>query len=176
MITKKKKQEIIDEISEKLGRAKGLYFIDFTGLSVKDSADLRSLFKEKEVEFKVAKNTLLKRAIDSIDGMEVPGGKLFGPTGIAFAYDDPVVPARILKDYTVKRETPKLKSAILEGAHYDGSQLKQLAELPSREDNIAGILAALNAPVAGIAGAINATIRDLASLIEEVAKKQNAAA
>ncbi len=57
---------------------------------------------------------------------------------------------------------------------FDGSQLKQVSELPTREDMIAGIVGSLHAPISGIVGSINAVMRDLASLIEEVAKNKAA--
>ena len=73
-----------------------------------------------------------------------------------------------------KAEKPKLKLAVVEGQVFDGSQLKAVSELPTREDMIASIVGSIHAPISGIHGAINAVMRDVAMLVEEVAKKKAA--
>ena len=177
MITQQKKQEIVAELTEKFQGVKGFYVIDFTGMTVKNSIDLRRLLKAKNIEFRVAKNTLIKRAMkDAGLDFDIPGEKFEGQSAVIVGYDDPVAPAKILKEYLEKEKAdrPKLKAAVVEGQYFDGSQLKQVAELPTREDMIAAILGSLNAPASGIVGTINAVMRDVASLIEEVAKSKAA--
>jgi len=97
---------------------------------------------------------------------------LKGSSAIVFAYDDPIAPAKVIRKYFEKDKRPELKIAIIEGQSFDGSQLKAVSELPTREDMIAGIVGSIHAPISGIVGAINAVMRDVASLVEEVAKKQ----
>ncbi len=154
----------------------GFYSIDFTGLNVDKTIQLRRGFKEAGVRYRVAKNTLVKRALNEVGGYEDVAAQLVGQTGIALGYDDPAAPARILKKFhdDNKTETPKLNFAVLEGVIYDGSKLKQVAAMPSRLDLMASIVGSLQAPVSGIVGSINAVMRDLASVVEEVAKKQAA--
>lgn len=177
MISRQKKEEIVSELTEKLGRVSGLYVLNYEGLKVADAINVRRAFKAKGIDFKVAKNNLIKRALGVTEGLEVPDDKLIGMTALVFGYDDPVAPAKILKEYLEKekKEIPALKAAVIEGQLYDGSRLKELAALPSREDMIAGIIGSLDAPISGIVGSINAVVRDLASVIEEVAKQKDAA-
>ncbi|MGE5480325.1 MAG: 50S ribosomal protein L10 [Chloroflexota bacterium] len=175
MITKKQKTEIVADLVARLERSSAIYLLDFSSMNVEDTIAMRRAFKKEGIDYKVAKNTLIDLAMKQVGGYTIPEDKLFGATGIAFGADDPVTPARIIKKISEKTERPKLKAASLEGQYFDGSQLKTIAALPSRADLVAGILGSLNAPISGIVGAINAVMRDVASLVEEVAKKQNAA-
>ncbi len=175
MITRQKKEVIVSNLVERFQGATGLYFIDFTGLSVKDTIAMRRAFRNKDIKFYVAKNTLIKRAMAEVGVPAIPDENMFGQTGVAFAYEDSVAPAKVLVQLTEKKDTPKLKGAILDGQFFDGKQLKTIAALPGKQEILGGIVHAIADPASGIVGAINAVMRDVASLIEEVAKKQNAA-
>jgi len=124
----------------------------------------------------VVKNTLLLRALAQTSLPQFEERKLFGQTAVVFAPKaDPIAPAKVLKDYGAKHDgKPRLKLAIVEGAIFDGSQLAQIAALPTREEIIAAIMGSLTAPASGIVGTINSVIGGLASVIEEVAKKKAA--
>ncbi len=172
MITRQKKQEIVAELVEKFQGAQGLYLIDFKGMKVDESIKLRRKFKEANLIYKVAKNTLITRAINQVGGIEFPDNMFVGETGIVFAYDDPIAPAKLLKEYIGKTEIPKLKGALLDGQFFDGSKLNELAALPGRTEMMSAIVGSLQSPISGIVGSINAVIRDLAYLVEEVAKKK----
>jgi len=176
-MTKEQKAEVVKEVSEMLEGASGLYSIDFTGLNVEDAIRLRREFKKVGVKYKVAKNTLIKRALAETGKYDHVLDRFVGQTGIIVGYDDPASPARVLNDFIdPKREIPKLNFAVLEGEVFEGGQLKELASMPSRMDLLGSIVGALDAPVSGIVGAINAVMRDLASVIEEVAKTKEGVA
>lgn len=172
MVTKEKKREIVANLTRKLEKTASLYLVDATGLTVAQSGEIRREFRKINAEFKVAKNTLIRRALQDNATFTVPDVSLKGSTAVVFAYDDPIAPAKIIRKYFDKDKKPALKLAIIEGQTFDGSQLKAVSELPSREDMIAGIVGSLHAPISGIVGSINAVMRDVASLVEEVAKKQ----
>ena len=174
MIRIDQKKEIVAELIELLQPAQGIFFVDFTKLSVKEIADIRKEFNEINAKMRVAKNTLILRAISQIEGVEVPEELMAGQTAIIIAGDDTTAPAKIIKKIFDKTGLLGLKAAIIEGQLYDGKQLNLVASLPSRADLMAGILGSLQSPVSGIVGSLNAVIRDLASLIEEVAKKKAA--
>lgn len=173
-MTKEEKQHVVKELTEFVGDAVGLYSIDFTGLNVSNTIELREGFAKAGINYRVAKNTLLKRALNEVGGFDHVIDRFVGQTGIAVGFDDPAAPARILKKYLEdkKSEIPSLNFAVIEGVLYEGSQLKQIAAMPSRLDLMASIVGSLQAPITGIVGSINAVMRDLASVIEEVAKKQ----
>lgn len=175
MVTLDKKKQVVEEITEKLQSAKGIYFVDYTKITVANITKYRRQLGEKGIEFKVAKNTLILRALESLGGFEMPDRQLFGQTAMILSYDDATAPAKIIKTIFDKEQKLQLKAAFIEGQYFDGKDLNVVASLPSRAELVAGILGSLNSPISGIVGSINAVMRDLSSLIEEVAKKQNAA-
>lgn len=175
---KAKKQEIIDEIKGLMNSSSALYLTDFTGMTVEEVDELRSEFFKSKVKYKVVKNTLALRAMRESDSFASFEEKLkdflVGPTGIVFADEDPVIPAKILKKSFSKIEKPKFKVAVVDNQFYGSDKLNELASLLSKEELIAGILSSLDSPVSGIVGTLNAVVRDLSSVIEEVAKKKAA--
>jgi large subunit ribosomal protein L10 len=178
-MNKKQKEQAVLEIKEKLDKASSLYFTDFSGLTVAETNELRDEFHNAKVDYKIIKNTLIRKAIESEkDGkFSVNAEKLIsslkGPTGVIFAYDDPVLPAKIIKKFYEKIEKPKLKIALLENQTYDNSRLFELASLLSKPQIISSIIGSLHVPISGIINTINIVIRDLASVIEEGAKKKS---
>lgn len=174
MVTKQQKQETVAELVELLKDAQGIYLLNFNRVSVKEERELRAEFRKGQVKYRVAKNTLIKRAFEIVGGYDIPESYLKGQTGIALGYEDPIAPAKILKDYTKKNDKLQVKAAVIEKQLYDGSKLALVASLPTRPELIAGILGSLEAPISGIVGSINAVMRDLASVIEEAAKKRAA--
>lgn len=174
MVTKQKKEEILAGLTKRLRDTKGLYLIDYTGMTAAESVALRREFRGVGAELKIAKNTLVRRALKEVGGFDIPDDQIVGQTAIAFGYADAIAPSKIIKRVVDKDKKLALKAAVIEGQVFGGDQLDTISNLPSREDLIAGILGSLQSPASGIVGAINAVIRDVASLVEEVAKKQAA--
>ena len=175
---KVKKQEIISQIKELMDSTGAIYIIDFSGMKVSEVEDLRGEFYKANIKYKVVKNTLALRALKESANFssfsEQFVKSLVGSSGIVFAGEDPIAPAKILKKFTAKSEKPKFKVAVVDNQFYGSDKLNELASLLSKEELIAGILLSIDSPVSGIVGAINAVIRDLSSVIEEAAKKRAA--
>jgi len=176
-MNKQDKEQSVLEIKEKLDKASSIYLTDFSGLTVAQTNELRDEFFTAKVDYKVFKNTLIRKALEQSDNsISKQAGKLVehlkGPTGIIFAYDDPVTPAKILKKFYDKNEKPKLKIALVENEAYESKKLNDLAALPTKPEIISSIIGSLHSPISGIVGTINAVMRDLSSIIEEVARKQ----
>src|SRR2546428_11785260 len=96
---KTKKAEVVTDLSQLFDGASGVYSIGFTGLNVRDTLRLRREFKKAGVEYKVAKNTLVRRALQDKGGYDHVLDRLIGQTGIAIGYDDPAAPARVLREF-----------------------------------------------------------------------------
>lgn len=177
MSAQQKKQVVIDALAEKISKANGVYLVGFEKMTVAETIDFRRKLKAKNIEYVVAKNTLIRRAFEQVGGEQtiIPKQDYFGQSGLIFGYDDAVAPAKIIKESFDKIERPVMKAALIENQYFNGSQIKEVAALPSRADLVAAILGSLNAPISGIVGAVNATIRDLVSVIDEATKKNNAA-
>lgn len=168
------KEQIVADVSKYIGRASGMFFTDFNGLTVEQATELRREFRKSGVDYKVVKNTLVQKALEAATGYDKVYDKLAGPTGVAFAYEDPVAPAKIIQKFSEKHNKLSLKVCVIEKQVYDGARLGELAKLPTKKEIMAGILGSLEAPIAGIPGVLNAVMRDLVSVIGEIEKKKAA--
>jgi large subunit ribosomal protein L10 len=168
------KEQIVAEVTEIVGRASGMFFTDFSGLTVEQATELRREFRKSGVQYRVAKNTLIRKALENVTGYDKVFDRLAGPTGVAFAFDDAVVPAKIIKKFKDKHNKLGLKVCVIEKQVYDGSRLEEIAQLPGRKDLMAGVLGCIQSPLAGVPTVVNALLRDLVSVIDEVGKKKAA--
>ncbi len=165
------KAKIVAEMSEKISKAKGIVLADFTRMTVAEVNELRKELKSAGVEYKVAKNTLLRIAMQNVGGYDDLFKYLEGPTAIAIGYDDPITPVRLVKKVKSKIDKPSVKAIFIEGQVYDGSKLDELANLPSKADIIAGIIGSISSPASGIVFALNAVLSELVLVIDAIAKK-----
>ncbi|HET6271900.1 MAG TPA: 50S ribosomal protein L10 [Bacteroidota bacterium] len=168
------KEQIVAEVTEVVGRAQGMFFTDFGGLTVEQATELRREFRKSGVDYRVVKNTLIRKALESVTGYDKVYDKLVGPTGVAFAFNDPVVPAKIIQKFSEKHSKLSLKVCVLDKEVYDGARLAELAKLPSRKEMMASILGSIQSPLTGVPTVINAVLRDLVSVIGEIEKKKAA--
>ena len=168
------KEQIIAEVAEIAGRAHGMFFTDFSGLTVEQATELRRELRKSGIDYRVAKNTLIRKALEKIGGYDGVFEKLAGPTGVAFSYDDPAAPAKIIQKFAEKHKKLSLKVCVIEHEVYDGARLDEIARIPSRTEVIAGILGSLQSPLAGVPSVVNAVMRELVSVIDEVGKKKAA--
>jgi large subunit ribosomal protein L10 len=168
------KEEIVAEVSVLVNRARGMFFTDFTGLTVDQATELRREFRKLGVEYRVVKNTLIQKALENATGYDTVFDKLAGPTGVAFAYEDAVVPAKVIQKFKEKHNKLSLKVCVLDKQVYDGSRLAELARLPSKTEVMASILGSIQSPLAGVPSVIQAVLRDLVSVVGEIEKKKAA--
>jgi large subunit ribosomal protein L10 len=161
----------VSEIQEKLSRSQGVILADYRGLNVEEVNELRKKLREAGVEYRVEKNTLvLLAARDAqIEGMD---DYLKGPTALAFGYNDPVAPAKVLSTFAKDHKNLELKAGILEGKVIDANQVKALADLPSREALLSQLAGVIQAPMRGLVTVLSGPLRNLAYVVEAVRKKQ----
>ncbi len=173
-MTRSDKEQAIASLQEKFSRAQGMFFTDFTGITVEKITELRRDFRKAGIEYIVVKNTLAKKALEQVSGYDSVYPVLKGATAIAFAYDDAAAPAKILQKFKEKNEKLVSKLCVLEGQVYDGAKLSDLAKIPSRAEVVASILGSLDSPVSGVVGTLGAVMRDLVGTIEAIEKKKAA--
>jgi len=171
---REEKEQIVAEVSETVRKAHGMFFTDFTGLTVEQATELRREFHKAGVDYRVVKNTLIQTALKQVTGYDGVYDRLAGPTGVAFAYEDPVVPARIIQKFAEKHKRLSLKVCVLERQVFEGSRLAELAKLPSRKEVMAAILGSVQAPLAGVPTVVNALMRDIVSIVDEISQKKAA--
>jgi large subunit ribosomal protein L10 len=153
MSIREEKVQLVAEIAQKLRESKSTIVTDYRGLTVADMTELRKKLREAGVEFKVLKNTLTRRATEGTD-FEGINEFLTGPTAIAFSYEDIVAPAKILNDFAKEHKELEIKAGIVEGRVVGLDEVKQLANLPSREGLISMFLSVLQAPMRNFAYAV----------------------
>lgn len=149
-LTREQKTEQINELKEKLSKAQAMVLVNYTGINVAQDTELRSKFREANVDYKVYKNRIIKKALldSGITGFDMD---LKGSTAVAISYDDVVAPAKIIKDQSKTISVLNFKSGYVEGKLMDKTQLESLASIPSREVLIAQVLGLLQGTIAGLA-------------------------
>ena len=169
------KQEQVALLTEKLRRAKVAVLTDYRGLTVSQMEDLRARLRGGEVEFRVVKNTLARlAAVDTGHGEFQESLK--GPVAIAFGYDDVATPVRLLQDFTRQtRLRLDIVGGLIEGRTMGPDQVRQLADLPSRETLIAQLLGTIQSPIATLATALNSPLAQLAGALESYKNQLEAA-
>lgn len=141
-----KKKVVVEEIKEKFEKAQAAVLVDYRGLNVEEVTELRKKFREAGAEYKIYKNNLVKIAIEGTK-FEALNPDLTGPNAIAFGYADPVVPAKLIKEFAKKHKLLELKSAVVEGQYCDIEKVNQIADIPSREVLIAKFMGSIKSPV-----------------------------
>ena len=152
-----KNQDELAQLTEKLDRAKAVYFTDFLGLDVSSITELRSEFFKASIEFKVAKNTLLKLAAENIN-LEGLDDFLVGSTAIAISYDEPTAPAKVLKKFTEDHDKPEVKAILFDGEVLDGSEYLKFATLPTKDELLTKLVLMVNSPITILARTLSASM------------------
>lgn len=168
------KTKQVEELRHRLKQAAAAILTDFRGLNVAEISQLRSKLREAGAEYKVVKNTLLERAAESLG---IKGLKPFleGPTAVAFSREDPVSPARALQEYIRQMRKLEVKGGLVEGRVLTASQIKALADLPSRAHLLAAAVGTMMAPLAGLAGALTGLQRNLVYALDQIRRQKEAA-
>ncbi|MCL2355774.1 MAG: 50S ribosomal protein L10 [Defluviitaleaceae bacterium] len=153
---RKAKESVVDEIRDRLSRAKSVVLIDSCGLTVaQDTALRKSLRKADGVEYKVYKNTMIEFAIE---GTDFAGLKeyLKGPTAVAFSYNDATAAAAAISKNLKAMPVLEFKASAIDGEIYDAAKTKAIADIPSREVLLSRLLGSFKSPMAGFARLIQA--------------------
>ncbi len=158
-----KKQQIVNELSEKLKNAQACVIVDYTGITVENDTALRKELTAAGVSYSVIKNTLIRRACDN-SGYESLKDVLEGMTAVATSDTDPVAAAKIISKYAEKIETFEIKAGFVDGKILDKDGVDQLAKLPSKEVLIGKVL-----------GSLQSSLYSLAYVLQAYVDKQNEA-
>jgi large subunit ribosomal protein L10 len=172
MNVKEKKQATVDELHNKLGTAKSFFLTDFTGLSVKMVSERRCRLRKAGIEYVVVKNTLAERALK---GLDVPDVVEFfrGPTAVAIGTEDPVAPAKVLVDFAKENDNrPSMKAAVVDRRAYTPQQVERLAKLPGREQLLAELAGALEAPMVQLLFCLQAKLSETVGLLEALREQK----
>jgi large subunit ribosomal protein L10 len=137
------KKKIVENLQERFSKSAIVIVTDYKGLDVATINELRGKLREENIEFQVAKNTLLTRASAETD-VDLIKEHFRGPSAVALSYDDPIASAKIIMDFAKDHEALEVKVGVMNGKTLDAGQIKALSTLPSREELLAKFLSVLN--------------------------------
>jgi len=157
MMTRERKAQEISDLSERFGRSKAAFLVDFKGLNVEQVTRLRKTLTPLDSEMKVVRNTLAKRALMDHPEMETAISEAFvGTNAIVFAFGDATAPAKALAEFEKEIEELQVKTGVMDGKALDENQIKFLATLPSKAELRAQFLGVLSAPMSKFLGTLEA--------------------
>jgi len=164
------KNTIISEIQQKVNASPFVLLTDYTGLRVPEFNELRNRLRGVNAEYRVVKNTLLKRALKDANLPEVDGD-LSGQTAVVLGEKDVCAAAKVLKNFNSEFKKPVIKVGILDRAVIGNAQIIALADLPSREVLLAKILGVIAAPASQLARIINTPAAQVAQVLKAKSEK-----
>ena len=168
------KKQIVEDLHDRFSRSKVVILCDYKGLSVKQINDLRRKLKETEIEFRVVKNSLLKRASHETD-VACINDHFKGPSAVAISYQDPVAPAKVLTKFAEDNEHLDIKIGVMQGTVLGLGEVKALSALPSREVLLGKLVSTLNSIPTGFVRLLSEMPRSLLNVLEAIKEKKAAA-
>lgn len=165
----------VEELSGKFAKAKIAIVADYKGLTVPVLQELRHNLRRNDAEFRVAKNTLLARAVEDTEfkGLQ---DQFVGTTAVAVSYGDPVSPTKILTDFCKDHPELKLRSALLDGKLLSVDDITALSKLPSKEVLLGQMLSVMNAVPTGFVRVLSGVPRTFLYALQAIKEKKEQAA
>lgn len=163
------KINIVEESTQRLKDASGIYLTKYTGMNVAQATEYRKLCREINVEYVVVKNNLVKIAAKNAGYENIFDTLLEGQISISTSTDDPIAPARVIKKFNKENnDVLEVVGVYVDGKLYDSEGFKALADLPTREELIARFACMLNQPMTNLAVVLKATMTKFAGALESL--------
>jgi len=173
-MTREEKSQYIEDLATRLSESGVFYLTDAAGLTVEAVNQLRERCFKNNIELRVVKNTLLKKAMESVEDTNYEDlyGVLAGPTAIMFA-EVGNAPAKLIKDFRKKNDKPLLKGAFIDTAIYTGEEnLEFLSSIKSKEELIGDIIGLLQSPAKNVISGLKSGGNIIAGLIKTLSERE----
>jgi len=171
MKPKGKKKEELDALKKDLTDAKNLFVAKFQGMTVAQDTDLRQKIRETKSQYRVVKNTLVRKAAEGTPAEGV-SKEFDGSTSIAYNATDPVSLAKALTAYAKTNPLFVFKAGMVEGRVVNIADIANIASMPSKKELFAKLLFLINSPAQRLAVAINGVARNLAVVIQQAVEQK----
>jgi len=168
-----KKEATIEELREKIASAKNLFFTNYAGLTVQQITKLRNELRKDGSTYGVVKNTLFKRAAGDELASQLDE-ILAGPTGVVFAGEDPVGPAKAIKTFSDQTKPVDVKAAYIDGKLVDAAQVQALAALPPKIELLAKLVGSLKSPITGLVMVLSGNQSGLVRVLNAIREQKSA--
>jgi large subunit ribosomal protein L10 len=170
-----KKEAAVAELKERLNESTNLFFTKYAGLTVENITKLRGELRKDGSSYAVVKNTLFKIAAGD-DLAKQLEQYLAGPTGVVFAGEDPVAPAKALKTFADDNKALEIKAAYIDGKVVDAAQVNALAALPPKIELIAKMIGSLASPLRGLVNVLSGNQSGLVRVLNAIREQKESAA
>lgn len=164
---REEKASIVQELSDKFSKAKIAIVTDYRGLTVTEFEELRVALRKSDSEVRVAKNTLLRRAVEGTP-FEPMNAHFKGTSALAVSYTDAVAPAKVLVDFVKDHEKLQIRSAVMDGKTLSLDDLKALSQLPSKEILLSQLLSVMQAVPTGFVRVLNGVPQKLVYALQAI--------
>lgn len=159
------KEAALADLKDRFGGATSVVLVEFKGLTVEEADRLRSEFRKTDASYLVVKNTLAKLAIKD-SPLEALAPYFTGPTAVGFGYEDPAAPAKLVTEFLKDSDHLTLKAGFLDGTPLDENGVKQLAQMPGKDELRAKFLALLAAPATSFVRVLGGVQRKVLYLLQ----------
>lgn len=168
-LTRKQKEEIVDDIQEKITRQSVVYFVNYKGLKAREMEELRNRLKDVDANIMVVKKTLAKIALEAED-IDLDPEKLEGELAFVFGFGDIISPAKVV-DRFAKNYSVKILGALLDESVLESEKVEKLANLPTKEQLRAQLVSTIAGPLTGFVGVLEGNIKGLLTVLKKQAEK-----
>jgi large subunit ribosomal protein L10 len=171
-LTRTKKESLFNNIKDLAAKMKSLVLINYYGLKVKEINQLRQELRKNNCQYVVAKKTLLKKALKEQGIDETSVDKIEGGIGMVLGMEDEVAPARVVTAFKKDHDKMNIHGGIFNGAFITLEQVKQISNLPSKEQLLAQVVYTIKAPLQSIVGVMQGNLRKLVYAFSAIADKK----
>lgn len=167
-ITRKEKEEIVKKLIDKFNTAPAVVFMDYAGMTVADFRKLRKELRQTKGSVIIAKNTLVKRALDKSERQGLKLDQFHGPIALAFAGEDVVAPARLIYKLGKEQKKNRIANGILEDKLIEKTAVLSLAQLPTKPEMLGKLVGTIQAPISGFVNVLVGNLRGLIQVLSAI--------
>lgn len=172
-MTKDAKKQLKTKVAERLVKVNAAIIAEYRGLTVSELTELRVKLREAKAEFKIVKNRIVKVAIkEDAPGLMPVSSAMKGPVGMVLVYGDPAPAAKALLEFGKDRENFKVTQGVFEGTALSPAQIKEIADLPSREVMLGQIAGMIQSPAQRVLNLAVAIPRQVIQMIVALSEKK----
>lgn len=169
---RKDKEVILQDLIEDFKEFNVFYFANYKGLNVTDMTTLRTKLKDAGIKLRIAKNTLIRVAREEMKISSIDKEVLQGNTAIVMSKDDPIAPAKIVRNFIREHQKPSIKGILLDNEFYKADKIKHFASLQGMDELRAKVVASIAAPISGLVFVLSGLLRGLVSQIDQLSKSE----
>lgn len=169
-ITRQEKEEIVKKLVDKFNAAEAVVFMDYAGMTVADFRQLRKELRQTRGSVLIAKNTLVKRALDLSERQGLKLDQFTGSMALAFAGEDVVAPARLIYKLAKEQKKNRIMKGILGDKLIEKTAVVSLAQLPTKTEVLGRLVGTIQAPISGF---VNVLVGNLRGFIQILSARRN---